>query len=272
MHRWLGGGPMADNTTHFDDAASYDRFMGRWSRGVGSVFLDWLSPPAGARWLEVGCGSGAFTGLVLGACAPASMSAVDPSKSQIDYVSGQPMSQRVDFRIADAQALPFADATFDIVASALVLNFIPDRPHGLREMRRVTRPGGVVAGYVWDFAAERGPSRPLRAGMLGIGVDPRAQSGAEDTSLAALKSLFANAGFQQIETTTIDVSLDFPDFDEYWQAQTPPLHPYVKTIAALPEADRARLVELVRAELTARPDGSITTSARANAFKARAPG
>ena len=269
--RWLGGGPMADNKTHFDDAATYDRFMGRWSRGVGSVFLDWLAPPAGARWLEVGCGSDAFTGQVLDACTPASMSAVDPSKSQIDYASGQPISQRVDFRIADAQALPFPDATFDVVASALVLNFIPDRPRGLSEMRRVTRPGGVVAGYVWDFAAERGPTRPLRSAMLGIGVDPRAQSGAEDTSLAALHSLFEQAGFQDIETRTIDVSLNFPNFDEYWRAQTPPLHPNVKTIAALPEADRGRLVELVRAELTARPDGSITTSARANAIKARAP-
>src|SRR6478735_12573074 len=89
---WLGGGPMADNKTHFDDAATYDRFMGRWSRGIGSVFLDWLAPPAGARWLEVGCGSGAFTGLVLDACAPATISAIDPSKSQIDYVRGGPMS------------------------------------------------------------------------------------------------------------------------------------------------------------------------------------
>ena len=268
--RWLGGGPMADNKTHFDDAATYDRFMGRWSRGVGSVFLDWLAPPAGARWLEVGCGSGTFTGQVLDACAPASMSAVDPSKSQIDYASGQPISQRVDFRIADAQALPFPDATFDVVASALVLNFIPDRPRGLSEMRRVTRPGGVVAGYVWDFAAERGPTRPLRSAMLEIGVDPGAVGRRRHQSRST-HSLFEQAGFQDIETRTIDVSLNFPNFDEYWRAQTPPLHPNVKTIAALPEADRGRLVELVRAELTARPDGSITTSARANAIKARAP-
>jgi len=222
---------MADNKTHFDDAATYDRFMGRWSRGVGSVFLDWLAPPAGARWLEVGCGSGTFTGQVLDACAPASMSTVDPSKSQIDYASGQPISQRVDFRIADAQALPFPDATFDVVASALVLNFIPDRPRGLSEMRRVTRPGGVVAGYVWDFAAERGPTRPFRNAW-----NRRRPPGA--------------VGRRRHQSRS---------------------HPNVKTIAALPEADRGRLVELVRAELTARPDGSITTSARANAIKARAP-
>jgi SAM-dependent methyltransferase len=263
---------MADNTTHFDDAAAYDRFMGRWTRGVGSVFLDWLAPPAGARWLEVGCGSGAFTGLVLDACAPGTISAIDPSKSQIDYVRGGSRSQQVDFRLADAQALPFPYAAFDIVVSALVINFIPDRPRGLTEMRRVTRPGGVVAGYVWDFAADRGPSQPLRAGMLAVGIDPRSQSGAEDTGLAAFSSLFERAGFEQIEARTIDVSLDFASFDEYWVAQTPPLHPNVKAIAALSETDRVRLIDLVRAELTVRPNGSITTSARANAIKARTPG
>ena len=263
---------MADNTAHFDDAAAYDLFMGRWSRGVGSVFLDWLAAPAGARWLEVGCGSGAFTAMVLDRCAPVMMDAIDPSKSQIDYVCRGPLAQRADFRMADAQALPFPDATFDVVASALVINFIPDRPRGLTEMRRVARRGGVVAGYVWDFAAELGPSRPLRAGMRGVGLEPRGQSGAEDTGLAALKSLFERAGFEAIETRAIDVSLDFPNFDQYWRAQTPPLHPNVKAMAALPEKDRAKLIDLARAELTTRPDGSITTSSRANAIKARVPG
>ena len=263
---------MSENTTHFDDAAAYDLFMGRWSRGVGSVFLDWLAPPSGARWLEVGCGSGAFTAMVLDRCAPATMNAIDPSKSQIDYVCRGPLAQRADFRIADAQALPFPDATFDVVASALVINFIPDRPRGLTEMRRVARRSGVVAGYVWDFAAELGPSRPLRAGMRGVGLEPRGQSGTEDTSLAALRSLFERAGFETIETRAIDVSLDFSNFDQYWRAQTPPLHPNVKAMAALTEKDRAKVIDLARAELMTRSDGSITTSSRASAIKARVPG
>ena len=222
---------MSENTTHFDDAAAYDLFMGRWSRGVGSVFLDWLAPPSGARWLEVGCGSGAFTAMVLDRCAPATMNAIDPSKSQIDYVWRGPLAQRADFQIADAQALPFPDATFDVVASALVINFIPDRPRGLTEMRRVARRSGVVLG----FRGGTGPSRPLRAGMRGVGLEPRGQSGTEDTSLAALRSLFERAGFETIETRAIDVSLDFSNFDQYWRAQTPPLHPNVKAMAALPE-------------------------------------
>ena len=183
------------------------------------------------------------------------------------------MAHHADFKVADAQALPFPDRTFDIVASALVINFIPDRPRALAEMRRVVLPGGLVAGYVWDFMAERGPTRPLRVAMSKIGTEPpRGLSGAADTSLPALGSLFERAGFEKIETMVIDVSLDFPSFDEYWRVQMPPLHPNVQAVAALPPSDRAKLMDLVRAELTTYSDRRVGSSARANAIKARAPG
>ena len=264
---------MADNATHFDDAASYDLFMGRWSRAVGATFLDWLKAPQGARWLEVGCGSGAFTAMVLDLCAPSAINALDPSRSQVEYASRLPLSQPVEFHVADAQSMPFADASFDVVASALVINFVPDRPRALREMRRVARAGGMVAGYVWDFIAERGPTRPMRVGLSRIGTEPpRPLMGAEDTSLEALAALFRNAGLERIETTAIDVSLDFPSFDEYWRVQSPPLHPNVKAVKALAPDERARLMEFVRAELTIHPDGRIGGSARAHAIKARVPG
>jgi SAM-dependent methyltransferase len=262
---------MANDTAHFDDAADYERFMGRWSRATGSIFLGWLALPPDMRWLDVGCGSGAFTALVHDACAPAMMSAIDPAPAQIAYVSRLSIAQRTDFRVADAQALPFPDATFDIVVSALVLNFIPDRIRGLEEMRRVARSGGVVAGYVWDFAADRGPNQPLRAGMLQVGADIRPPPGAEGTSLAALMSSFEQAGFKDLEARAIDVSLDFANFDEYLRAQTPRLHPITKTIAALPEGDRVRLLDLIRQELKTRSDGSVACWARANAIKARVP-
>jgi SAM-dependent methyltransferase len=198
--------------------------------------------------------------------------AVDPAKAQIDYVSNGPLARRADFRLAEAQALPFPDGTFDIAASALVINFIPDRLRGLAEMSRVVRPGGLVAGYVWDFAGEHGPNQPIRSGMVQIGAEVRRQSGAEATSTAALNSLFGQAGFEEIETQAIDVSLDFPSFDDYWRAQTPRLHPIAKTIAGLSEPDRAKLVDLVKAEVTRHPNGSICCVARANTIKGRVPG
>jgi ubiquinone/menaquinone biosynthesis C-methylase UbiE len=263
---------MADAAMRFDDGVAYERFMGRWSRAVGRVFLNWLAPPAGAHWLDVGCGTGALTELVLDTCSPAAVSAVDPAKAQIDYVSRQPVAQRADFRVADALALPFLDATFDVVTSAIVINFIPDRPRALAEMRRVGRFGGIVAGYVWDFAGERGPNWPLRLGMREIGAEVLRPAGADDTALAALSLLFASAGFEEIATRSIDVSVDFQDFDDFWRAHTPNLHPTTKMIAELRNADRSRLIERVRAELPPGPNGSIAYSARANAVKAHVPG
>ena len=263
---------MADSTVAFDDGAAYERFMGRWSRAVGAVFLDWLAPPKGVRWLDVGCGTGVFTELVLDTRSPAAVVAVDPAAAQIDYARMQPVAQRADFRVADAQALPFPDRSFDVVASALVINFIPDRRRALAEMRRVGRLGGGVAGYVWDFAAERGSGWPLVRGMRRIGVEPPRIPGAEDSSIKALQSLFEQAGLEAIDARSIDVTVAFPDFDDYWRSQTPAFTPNGKLVAALPETDRVRLVEAVRAELPIGPDGSIAYAARANAIKARVPG
>src|SRR5688572_18283770 len=135
---------MAD-AYHFDDGAAYETFMGRWSRAAGAVFLEWIGAPRNARWLDVGCGTGVFTELVLDTAFPAAVSAVDPTAKQIEHARSRPVGQRVDFQVGDAQALPFPDDAFDVVVSALVINFIPDRAKALAEMRRVGRPGAIVA-------------------------------------------------------------------------------------------------------------------------------
>ena len=91
--------------------------MGRWSRGAGKTFLDWIAPPPGAHWLDVGCGTGSFTELIAEICSPASVIAIDPERAQINHARNRPIANRAHFEVADAQALPFADRTFDIVAS-----------------------------------------------------------------------------------------------------------------------------------------------------------
>jgi ubiquinone/menaquinone biosynthesis C-methylase UbiE len=262
---------MVELAHSFDDSAAYERFMGRWSRAAGTVFLDWMAPPTGARWLDIGCGTGIFTGLIFDACSPAAVFAVDPARAQIDHARRQPVAQRANFRVADAQALPFPDSIFDVVASALVINFIPDRNRALSEMRRTARAGGFVAAYVWDFAAELGPSWPLRRGICQTGAGVPEVPGAKDSSLSALGSLFEQAGLEDIATRSIDVTVPFSDFNDFWQAQTPSYSPTTKMIAAMTESDRARLVEAVRADLPLRQDGRIEYSARANAIKARGP-
>jgi ubiquinone/menaquinone biosynthesis C-methylase UbiE len=262
---------MSDTTVIFDDAAAYERFMGRWSRTVGDFFLDWVAPPRNARWLDVGCGTGIFTELVLNRCSPATMVAVDPAAGQIDYARKRPVARLAEFRVADAQSLPFSDQTFDLVASALVLNFIPNRARAVAEMRRVSRPGGVVAAYVWDFATERGTAWPLARGMRQIGMEVPAVPGATYSSLDVLRLLFDQAGLEDIATRPIDITVTYSSFTDFWQSQVPPFTLNGKAIAALQEADHARLVQAVRAALPTDSQGQIAYPARANAIKARVP-
>jgi ubiquinone/menaquinone biosynthesis C-methylase UbiE len=262
---------MAEDTQRFSDGTAYEQFMGRWTRAVGTIFLQWLAPPTDARWLDIGCGTGVFTDLIVSTCSPATVVAIDPSEPQIEIARKKTIAQRADFRVADAQELPFSDKAFDVVVSALVINFISDRPHALAEMCRVCRPHGVIAGYVWDFPAQRGPASLIRDGLQQVGAKPPPVPGTEHSRLDALTSLFARAKLSEIGSRTIDVMMSFADFNEFWVSQTPGYTPMGQMIAALSETDRQKVIDWVRARLPAGPDGRITYSARANAIKARPP-
>ena len=246
--------------------------MGRWSRVVGNIFLEWLAPPKGARWLDVGCGTGAFTELVLASYAPASVTGVDPFPAQIEYARSLRLPATAEFKVADALNLPFPDRSFDVVASALVINFVPDRPRGLAEMCRAAKPGGIVAGYVWDFAGGRATGAPLAKGMRAIGVEPPVTPGTKDTTIEALQALFTGAGLQSIEARPIEIKPTYADFDDFWTSQTGSVSPQAKFIGSLAEADRTRLRDAVLSILPSNADGSVSYSACAHAIKARVPG
>jgi len=262
---------VAEAAFDFADSAAYERFMGRWSRAVAPVFLGWLGAKQRAAWLDVGCGTGILAETLLDLCAPASITAVDPAAAQLRAAARGPAAGRATFQVADARRLPFPDASFDVVASALVLNFIPERPAALAEMRRVARAGGQVAGYVWDFAEELSPSGPLRRAMRRFGIDVPAIPGTDDSRQETLQALFHGAGLERIEARTIDVCLAYTDFQDFWQAQTPGYAPTTKLIAAMKDSERMRLMHAVQASLPCGPNGSIEYCARANAIKARVP-
>jgi SAM-dependent methyltransferase len=258
------------NTAHtFDDGAAYEQFMAQWSRALGQAFLGWIDPPANAHWLDVGCGTGILTGLILDSFSPAEVTGVDSAEAQIAHARRRGLAQRADLRVGDAQSLPFSDGSFDVVASALTINFVPDRDLAVSEMRRVTRSTGLVAGCVWDFASELSPSWPLRAGMRSVGMEVPGVPGTTDSSLAALGALFERAGFSDVETTSIEVRGGFADFDEFWRAQTPNYAHTTKIIAELGEDDRAMLIDAVRAKVHSLPGGRIEYAALANAIKSR---
>ncbi|MEO5701364.1 MAG: class I SAM-dependent methyltransferase [Casimicrobiaceae bacterium] len=262
---------MAELPIKFDDSAAYERAMGRWSRAVAPTFLQWLAPPAGARWLDVGCGAGVLTQTLLELSSPKTVVGIDPEVAQIAQASQGAAAGRATFQVADACRLPFADASFDMVAAALVLNFIPERSQAMAEMRRVTRGGGSVAAYVWDFAEELSPSGPLRRAMRRFGVDIPGIPGTTESRVDALRTLFEQTALEYIETRTIDVCLAYQDFKDFWHAQTPSYSPTTKIIAGMTETERTRLMRAVRAELPSGPGGDIQYFARANAVKARVP-
>ena len=145
-------------------------------------FLDWLDAPKNLKWIDIGCGNGAFTEVLIARCAPAAVTGVDPSEGQLAYARARPGAKRAEFRVADAQALPFPDNSFDAATMALVIVFIPDPRMAARELVRVVRPGGVVATYVWEFP-DGFPPAPLAAAMKDLG--PGTAGAAECTGFGA---------------------------------------------------------------------------------------
>ena len=147
----------------------YERLMGRWSRMVAEAFLEWIEAPKNVRWLDVGCGNGAFTEEVIARCAPAAVIAVDPSEDQLAYARTRTAASMADFRTGDAQTLPFADNSFDVAAMALVISFLPDPGRAVAEMARVVRPGGSVAAYMWDVPGGGVPVHPIYLALESMG-------------------------------------------------------------------------------------------------------
>ncbi len=209
--------------------SSYERFMGRWSRDIGRPFLEWLQIPRQQRWLEVGCGTGAFTEVILSCCDPKSIVAFDVSEQQIAYARSRLLDVRVDVRIGNAMSIAPQDDEFDVAAAALVLNFIPDQRKAVAEMVRVVRPGGTVAVYVWDFAGRRNITQHLSEAIAFVSSDAersaRTAQQADTTRPEALAKLFDLVGLGAVETRRFDITAEFSDFEEYWISNTALISP-----------------------------------------------
>jgi ubiquinone/menaquinone biosynthesis C-methylase UbiE len=263
---------MADTPSYFTDGAAYDRLMGRWSRAAGEVFLDWLSLPSRLRWLDVGCGTGVFTALLIERCKAQSVSAVDPAADQIAYARTKAANKDVDFHLADAQSLPFADRTFDAAAMALVMSFVPDAAKAVAEMKRVVKPGGTIGTYVWDFLGNASPPQPLRMAVEAMGYSLPPMPGHRNSQLENLKGYFAGASLDEVAARPIAIEVTYANFDEFWLAQTALANPTVQHIRKMTDAEVERLKAYLREHLPTDKFGRIAYKARANAAKGRVPG
>lgn len=261
---------MAEFKIRFDDGAGYERMMGVWSRLAGDIFLDWLALPPGLRWVDIGCGNGAFTELIVDRCAPAEIQGIDPSQGQLAFARTRPAARVAQFQLGDAMALPFPEHRFDVAVMALVLFFVPDPAKGVAEMVRVVRPGGAITAYLWDMPGGGFPMEPVQAEMHAMGFPIVRPPSADASRMDVLRGLWTDAGLEQIETREIAVQRSFTDFDDVWA--TCLLSPSVAAVlATMVSGDVDRLKERLRARLPADAGGRITYGARANAIKGRVP-
>lgn len=261
---------MAEPQIKFEDGASYERMMGVWSRLAGEVFLDWVKLPSGLRVIDIGCGNGAFTELLVKRCAPAEVKGIDPSEGQLAFARTRPGARGAEFLQGNAMALPFAEDSFDASVMALVIFFVPDPVKGVSEMVRIVSPGGIVATYAWDMLGGGFPQEQIRSEMRAMGLTPPVPPSAAASRMDALRELWANAGLENIETREISVERTFANFDEYWTINLlgSSIGPMV---AAMASGDAERLKRGVLERLPVDSDGRITCAGRANAVKGCLP-
>jgi len=251
---------------------AYEAYVGRWSRMVAVEFLGWLAVPAGRRWLDVGCGTGALAATVLATAAPARVVGVDPSAGFL--ATARAAVPEAAFTVGDARALPAGDAGFDAVVSGLALNFVPHPAAAAAEFARVTASGGVVAAYVWDYA---GGMEMMRRFWDAAEAEDPAIAGLDEGRRfplcrpEPLRALWTDAGLLDVDVRPIDVPTVFTGFDDYWGPFLGGQGPAPSYTMSLAEDSRARLRERLRASLPVAADGSVPLTARAWAVRGSAP-
>ena len=253
----------------WESGSPYERYVGRWSRQVAPKFLSWLNVPAGLKWLDVGCGTGALCAAVLDRCAPASVAGVEPSEGFLKTAK-QNLGNRAALHQGSATEIPLGDASVDVVVSGLVLNFVPDPRAGLAEMARVTGKGGRIAAYVWDYAGKMELMRHFWDAA--VALDPAAAKLDEGPRFPlcrpqALEQLFAGAGLKNVAVAPIDIPTPFAGFDDYWQPFLGGQGPAPAYAMSLDETARARLRERIRERMPTSVDGAISLTARAWAVR-----
>jgi SAM-dependent methyltransferase len=269
-------GSIASSIFMAGDGDGYERLMGRWSRRLAPLFIDFAGISEGEHVLDVGCGTGSLAFTLSQNPNVRHITAIDFSPIYIEHAKRFNEDPRVQFQVGDACALPFEDASFDHCASLLVLAFIPQADLAVREMRRVTRPGGIVAGSMWDARGGLIMSRMFwdTAAMLDQGaIERRAKAYSRPmTRPGDLARAWREAGFHDVIDDMITIRMDFASFEDFWTPMEGKDGPFAEYVSTLSIEGRSKLRGAVRlAYIDGDIDGARSYAATAWVVKGRVP-
>jgi len=248
-------------------------FMGRWSTLVAKKFLDWLTVPPARCWLDVGCGTGSLTKLILETRQPKEVMAIDFSREFIAHAQQSITNPVVRFQVGLAQALELKTNAVDVVVSGIMLNFVPEPETAVIEMLRVTKPGGTIGIFLWDYAEGMQMLRYFWDGAVELNRSAKEYDEGVRFPLCRegqLESLVKSTGLEQVEAIPIEITTVFQDFDDYWKPFLGNVGPAPSYNMSLSQRDRQKLEDSLRETLPIGEDGSISLMARAWAVKGTA--
>ena len=244
---------------------AYDRFMGRYSRPLAAGFADWLEVAVGQRAIDVGCGPGALTRILVERLGADHVRAIDPSAPFVEACRQR--FPGVDVRQGAAESLPFGDATCDVAAACLVVHFMSDPVAGVGEMARVSKAGSWVGATVWDLAGSRAPMWPLWEAVAQLQPEHPGEREFPGGSRKGLVAILEAAGLDEVVAVELSVTVTHPSFEEWWEPYLHGVGPAGDAVAALGPDGRERLEEVLRRRLG---DGPFDLTAVAYAARGRA--
>ena len=251
---------------NWGSADPYERYVGRWSRKIAGEFLDWISIPADAAWADVGCGTGALAECIFTMRAPKSIAGVDRAEGFVAAARRNVTDPRASFDSADATALPWNSASFDVAVSGLVLNFVPDHKAMASEMARITKPGGKVALYVWDYGRGMEMMRHFWDAAIMVSPNDAKLDQAERFPICQpepLESLFRDIGLSSVSCRAIDIPTIFRDFEDFWSPFLGKQGAAPTYLASVDDETRESIRALLQSRLVPTADGNIALTARA---------
>jgi len=253
QENWGSGGP-------------YEQYVGRWSRKIAREFLAWLHVAPGQTWGDVGCGTGALIDAILAHANPNAIAAIDRSDGFIAEARRRIGDARVRFEVGDATLLPWHSRLFDVTVSGLVLNFVSDHQAMVREMARVTKSGGKVAAYVWDYARGMEMMRHFWDVAIIVSPDDSQLDQAERFPICQpepLQELFSDLGLAEVSCRAIEIPMVFRDFADYWNPFLGKQGAAPAYLASVDDETRERIRALLQSRLAPAADGTIKMTAKA---------